>query len=162
MFLFAQEKQTRFHVLKPKQGSLNGGLESAARGGRQQGGVEEEIPFKTRAWLTLVILSSALLIAFNITMVRQAASCVYSVVLSRRRPMYQGIYCTWSGQGEGWCCGAYGVSWVRTAILSPSVVYSSPLLCVWLDNMQHRAYDSRHYSVWPASLSTLGRSVLRM
>lgn len=54
------------------QGSLNGGLEQTARVGRQQGDAEGDIPFKTRAWLTLAILSSALLLAFNITMVRQA------------------------------------------------------------------------------------------
>lgn len=31
---------------------------------------EQEISFKTRAWLTVAILSSELLIAFNIAMVR--------------------------------------------------------------------------------------------
>lgn len=35
----------------------------------RQADAEEEIPYKTRAWLTLAILSSELVLAFNITMV---------------------------------------------------------------------------------------------
>lgn len=57
-----------------KQGSLNGGPEPTARARRQQGDADEDIPFKTRAWLTLAILSSELLLAFNITMVRRGLS----------------------------------------------------------------------------------------
>ncbi|CAM9100653.1 unnamed protein product [Ectocarpus fasciculatus] len=49
-------------------GSTNRGPELTAAAGRQAD-TEEEIPYKTRAWLTLAILSSELVLAFNITMV---------------------------------------------------------------------------------------------
>eukprot|EP00752_Nemacystus_decipiens_P016510 g14758.t1 len=51
------------------QGSLNGGLEPAASSGQSQGEAEVDISFKVRAWLTLAILSSELLLAFKISMV---------------------------------------------------------------------------------------------
>eukprot|EP00903_Cladosiphon_okamuranus_P007874 g7611.t1 len=51
------------------QGSLNGGLESTAIAGQEQREAEVDVSFKVRAWLTLAILSSELLLAFNITMV---------------------------------------------------------------------------------------------
>ncbi|CAN0383842.1 unnamed protein product [Ectocarpus sp. 12 AP-2014] len=50
------------------KGSMNRGPELTAAAGRQAD-MEEDIPYKTRAWLTLAILSSELLLAFNITMV---------------------------------------------------------------------------------------------
>lgn len=55
-----------------QKGSLNGGLEPTASAGQQQREAEVEISFKVRAWLTLAILSSELLLAFNITMVSRA------------------------------------------------------------------------------------------
>lgn len=54
------------------KGSLNGGLEPTASTGQQKREVEADISLKVRAWLTLAILSSELLLAFNITMVSQA------------------------------------------------------------------------------------------
>lgn len=49
------------------KGSLNGG--SVVNAEQQQGDTDGEISFKVRALLTLAILSSELLLAFNITMV---------------------------------------------------------------------------------------------
>lgn len=57
------------------KGSLNGGLEPTASTGQQQEEAEVEISFKVRAWLTLAILSSELILAFNITMVSRACLC---------------------------------------------------------------------------------------
>lgn len=56
-----------------------GGLDA---GDQQHGENEEDISFKTRVWLTAAILSSELLLAFNITMVRVEGSAHFSSLLA--------------------------------------------------------------------------------
>ena len=66
--------------------------------GQQQGDEEIEISFKVRAWLTLAILSSELLLAFNITMVSRAglfAACKGNVMV---RGGYFESYVGWCGE----------------------------------------------------------------
>lgn len=68
-------------VLLFAKGSLNGGLEPTVSVGQQQRETDADISFKVRAWLTLAILSSELLLAFNITMVSQPGLPVYLLVV---------------------------------------------------------------------------------
>lgn len=60
------------------QGSLNGGKCGDDDSG-QEDAVDSDIPFQTRALFTFGILVSELLLAFNISMVRNLSSfCLYS------------------------------------------------------------------------------------
>lgn len=66
---------------------LNEPLSDEPPRGQEGEAEEDEISFKIRAWLTLAILTSELLLAFNITMVltkvHENAVCVTAVVLQQ-------------------------------------------------------------------------------